>query len=387
MSVLQPQAIQELGDRASREDSPVLSVYLNLDPCNPVNRRGGYRLALDNLLKGIELQIKDDGKSKHFQEDAEWVRQRVEFNLPKGKSLVLFCDASESFFFEEPLPVRLANQVWYSATPYVRVLREVVEEHARYGVVLVDRERARFFVVTMGQIEEVSDVFQDPPFKHRSTSGSDQMRSQMVLQRRAAQWSEWFLKDAADILYGIINEYQVDGVLLAGPEEVTAVFQRLLPKTVAAKVVKRIRVSVTAKAGEVLELVFPVIEQIEREQELSLVEDLITIARKSNPTVEKAVLGMSATLDAVNQGRVYRLVYPCACKSPGCQCGGCDVLLDHAPGDGKCPYCSTSLEEVDDLFWYASERVLNLGGRTEEIRGAEARTRLESAGMIGAFLR
>ena len=128
MSVLQPQAIQELGDRASREDSPVLSVYLNLDPCNPVNRRGGYRLALDNLLKGIELQIKDDGKSKHFQEDAEWVRQRVEFNLPKGKSLVLFCDASESFFFEEPLPVRLANQVWYSATPYVRVLREVVEE-------------------------------------------------------------------------------------------------------------------------------------------------------------------------------------------------------------------------------------------------------------------
>lgn len=387
MSVLQPQAIQELAERASQEGSPVLSVYLNLDPSNPVNRRGGYRLALDNLLKGIESQINDEGKLKHFQADAEWVRQRVGFHQPKGRSLVLFCDASESFFFEEPLPVRLPNQVWYGSSPYVRVLREAVEEHERYGLVLVDRERARFFMVTMGQVEEVSDVFQDPPFKHRSTSGSDQMRSQMVLQRRAAQWSEWFLKDAADILHGIITEYQVDRVILAGPEEVTAVFQRLLPKTVAARVVERIRMAVTARANDVLELALPVIERMERGQEQTLVDDLITIGRKSKPTVEKAVLGISATLDAVNQGRVYRLVYPCACKSAGCQCSGCDVLLDHAPGDGKCPYCSTVLDEVEDLIWYASERVLSLGGRTEEIRGAEARAKLESAGLIGAFLR
>lgn len=387
MSVLQPQAIQELAERMSREGSPVLSVYLNMDPCNPVNRRGGYRLALDNLLKGIESQIKDDSKLKHFQEDAEWVRQRVGLHMPKGKSLVLFCDASESFFYEEPVPVRLPNQVWYGSAPYVRVLREAMEEHERYGLVLVDRERARFFVVTMGQVEEVSDVFQDPPFKHRATSGSDQMRSQMVLQRRAAQWSEWFLKDAADILHGIISGYRVDRVILAGPEEVTAVFQRLLPKTVAAKVVERIRIAVTAKAADVLELALPVIERMERDQELSLVRDLITIGRKSNPTVEKAVLGLSATLDAINQGRVYRLVYPCACKSAGCQCSGCDVLLDHAPGDGQCPYCSTPLEEVEDLIWYASERVLSLGGRTEEIREPEAKSMLESVGMVGAFLR
>ncbi len=387
MSVLQPQAIQELAERASREDSPVLSVYLNLDPCNPVNRRGGYRLALENLLKGIESQIKDEVRSRHFQEDAEWVRQRVEFHIPKGKSLVLFCDASESFFFEEALAVRLPNQVWYGASPYVRLLREVVEEHARYGLVLVDRERARFFVITMGQIEEVSDVFQDPPFKHRATSGSDQMRSQMVLQRRAAQWSEWFLKDAADILNSIMVEYQVDRILLAGSEEMTAVFHRLLPRTVAAKVVERIRVSVTAKAAEVLDLALPVIERLEREQELSLVDDLITIGQKSRPTMEKVVLGLSATLDAVNQGRVYRLVYPCACKSPGCQCGGCEVLLDHAPADGKCPYCSTPLDEVEDLIWYASERVLGMGGRTEEVRTPEARAKLEAVGLIGAFLR
>lgn len=387
MNMLQPQAIQELAERPSRNGSPVLSVYLNVDPTNPVNRRGGYRLALDGMLKGLESQIKEETRLKQFQEDAEWMRQKVEYLIPKGKSIVLFCDVSETFFFEEDLPIRLANQAMYAGTPYVRLLREALEEYERYGVVLVDREKVRFLVITMGQIEEVSDVFREPPFKHRSTSGSDQLLSQMVNQRRAAQWSEWFLKDASATLHDIMNKHNVDRIILGGAEEVTAEMARLLPKTVASRLVDRVRVSVTARAGEVLEVAMPIIERIEREQERELVENLVTIARKSNPTVEKAILGVEAVLDAVNQGRVYRLVYPSGFMISGYQCAGCDVLLDHCPPDCKCPYCSNPLEQTEDVFWYASERVLNTGGRNEEIRDPEARAQLEGNGGIGAFLR
>jgi peptide chain release factor subunit 1 len=338
-------------------------------------------------LKDIEMQIDDEARLRHFREDAEWVRHKVDFHLPKGKSLLLFCDVSVSFYFEEDLPIRMATQAWYGNTPYVRPLLEAMEEYERYGVVLVDRERARFFLISLGVIEEVSGILQEAPVKHRSTAGSDHMRSQMVFQRRAATWSGWFLKDVSDNLHDLIKVFDIDRILLAGPEDVTAELQRLLPKAVAARVVDRVRISASAKAGEVLDLAFPIIEKLERQQEIGLVQDLVTIARKTEPAVKKAVLGLNATLDAVNQGRVYRLLYSSGVKLAGYRCPGCEVLLDQAPADRNCPYCSKLLERVEDMLWLASERVLEMGGRSEEIRGAEARIDLDAAGKIGAFLR
>lgn len=387
MNVLQPHMIEELAQRSIRDGSPVLSVYLNLDVTDPLNRRSSCKAVLDRMLKDIESQIADEARLKHFREDAEWVRQKVEFRLPKGKSLLLFCDVSESFYFEEDLPVRMAPQAWFGNTPYVRPLVETMGEYERYGVVLTDRERARFFVISMGVIEEVSGVFQDPPVKHRSTAGSDHMRSQMVFQRRAATWSGWFLKDVSDILYDLTKKFHIDRILLAGPEDITAELQRLLPKAVLPRVVDRLRMSASSKTQEVLDLSFPLIERLEREQEMTLVQNLVTSAQKTDPAVKKGVLGLNATLDAVNQGRVHRLLYISGEKLGGHRCPGCDVLMDQAPGDRSCPYCSKNLEPVEDMLWLASERVLEMGGRTEEIRGSEARRQLHAAGKIGAFLR
>jgi hypothetical protein len=45
------------------------------------------------------------------------------------------------------------------------------------------------------------------------------------------------------------------------------------------------------------------------------------------------------------------------------------------------------LEVVEDMLWLASERVLEMGGRSDEVRGAEARKQMDAAGKIGAFLR
>ncbi|NLI81105.1 MAG: hypothetical protein GX443_05375 [Deltaproteobacteria bacterium] len=388
MSVLQPQVIQQLADRPFRDDSPVLSVYLNLDPGDFLHRRGGYKVTLDGMLRDIESHLSDEDKRRHFREDADWIVQKVEFHIPKGKSLLLFCDVSESFFLVEDLPIHLASQACYEPAPFIRPILEARAEYERYGIVVLDRERARFFVITMGTIEEVSDVFQTPPFKVRSTSGRDQLRSsQTVAQRRAAVWSGWFLKDVSDLLQELIQKYDIDQVLLAGPEDVTAELQRVLPKAIAARVVERVRMALGAKPNEVLDLVLPIIERMEKSRELAVIDDLVTIARKANPTLQKAVVGLNPTLDAVNQGRVYRLAYCSGLKTNGFHCTSCGVLLDQCTADCKCPYCSQPLRATEDLMWLASERVLEMGGKIDEIKGEEACAKLNGGGGIGAFLR
>jgi peptide subunit release factor 1 (eRF1) len=384
---LQPQTIRKLAERPVRSNSPVLSVYLNLDPSSPTNLRGGYKLALEEMLKQIETQLTDDNKRRHFQEDTSWARKQAERRMLKGGSLVLFCDVSEDFYFQEDLSVRLANQIWFGDTPYTRPLMGVLNEYERYGVVLVDKEKARFFVVSAGSIQELDEAFQSPPVRHRRTAGLDHMRSQMVFQRRAATWSGWFLKEVSEILHDIVQHQEIDRIILGGQEDITAELYRLLPKAAAARVMDSVRIAITAKASEVLQISTPVLEKIEHQRERELVSDLITVAQKTQSKQEKAVLGFDATLDAVNQARVYRLVYPAGQRIAGYQCPSCDVLMDQGPENKKCPYCSQLLDEVDDLSWQASERVLAIGGKLEEISDSEARSKLEAAGKIGAYLR
>lgn len=387
MKVFEPQFLKELKERTARDGSPVLSVYLNIDPTLPANAKGGYKTLLDQMLDKVKATIEDESITEHFEADSEWIRSRVEHLIPGGKTYVAFCDVSEDFFYEEELPIRLANVVVYEDTPYVRPLIEAMDEYERYGVILLDREKARFFILAMGQIEELEDAINIPPVRHRKTTGSDHMRSQMVFQRRAETWSAWFLKELAERLQDLTVRYQLPHLILMGPPEVTAEFFRLLPRSLQERVVDRIRMSVKAPEKEVLEACLPVIEKRERAIEEKLVRDMITAASKSGSTVEKAVMGLNGVLDAVNQGRVYLLVYPSGYAVSGYYCPKCEVLLDHVPEDESCPYCSADLEEMDDIIWLASEKVLTSKGRIEEVKSPEAKKYLEENGFIGAFLR
>ena len=134
-------------------------------------------------------------------------------------------------------------------------------------------------------------------------------------------------------------------------------------------------------------MILPVVEERERATELRIVTDLITTASKMSTTSDKAVIGINPTLDVINQGRAYLLVYPSGTQIKGYFCPKCEVLLDHPPEGGKCPYCSASLEIVDDLIWLASEKVLASGGKIEEVKSEDASKQLLAHGIIGAFLR
>ncbi len=387
MKALHPSSLESLARRHAPEGSWILSVYLNLDPQVRANRRGAHKLVLDRMLKELEATLEDPQAVAHLQEDAEWVRNQVALHIPKGKSLVLFCDLSEGYTYQEDLPIRLPNGVWYERRPYIRPLLDAWKEYERTGIVVVDREKARFLVASMGEVEELEEAFQTPAVRHRATAGTDHMRSQMIFQRRAATWSHWFLKEVADSLHDMIEAHGIDRVVLVGPEEVTAELKRILPKGVLARVAARVRAPVTAKPKELLDVVLPALRELDAARERDLVAECITSARKAQAESPKAVLGLDAVLNAVNQSRVYQILVPAGFSASGWHCPACDVLLDHAPSEETCPYCSGSLQEMDDVVWAACDRVLALGGKVEEIGTDGAKETLQKDGPLGAFLR
>ncbi len=378
--MIRPSDIRKLADWPPRPESPVLSVYLDVDQSKAVNLNRGFEASLKHMLQSIEGQLEDKQARTQFQEDAGRVWEFMARYEPHGKGLVLFCDASEDFWWHHEVRAPLLNDAHWAETPYLRPLLELLDEYERYGVILTDHKRSRLFTVFMGEIEEHHDAFARAPVRHLKTTGTDRMWSQMHFQRRSEVHAKWHLKHVAEMMAHLADEYALDRLILAGTVEATGELRRLLPKRLESKIVAVLPLAVEAKQHEVLEETLAVEERVERERERRLVEELIVAAEKG----QQAVLGLEATIVALQEHRIWRLVYAEGYRAPGAECANCGELV--AGQRQACPYCGGSLIAIEDLVERAGEKVFELGNEVEQVRG-EAAARLRECGRIGAYLR
>jgi hypothetical protein len=162
--------------------------------------------------------------------------------------------------------------------------------------------------------------------------------------------------------------------------EATSELSGLLPKALRAKVVRQISLPSNSSDALVLEETLKVEAEIEREHETELVRQLIDAA----PAHLKAVVKLAPTLQAIQEQRVWQLIYADGFAPPGAQCGNCKAL--YAGEKAACDYCGQAVKGVSDFIDRAAKRVLEMQGRVEEVRGLAAES-LQKYGNIGAFLR
>ncbi len=372
--------VRKLLDREPVPGSPVLSVYLDVEQSRAANLNRGFETALENMLRSIERRIEDRRQKEHFEADAARVRRFISRYVPRGLGLVMFCDDSEGYFWSRDVRARLRNDAHWTATPHVRPLLEALDEFERYGVVLADRAHSRLFTVFMGEIEEHVEAFASLGVHHTKTTGTDHLWSQSHFQRKADTHARGHLKRVAELMADFWEAHHFDRLVLAGSPEATAELRRLLPKRLQSRVVATLHLNVDAAGSQVLEETQKAQIQVERREEARLLEDLITIAAKN----DRAVIGLEATLRAVREGRVWRLVYLDALVLRGRRCPACSAL--YAENETACAFCGGPLGPVEDLVEAMAERAAEEGARVELVRG-EAAERLRSVGGVGAYLR
>jgi hypothetical protein len=90
--------VEELRKREVVSDSPVLSVYLDVDQGKASNLNRHFEAVLKDLLRSIETQL-DKKQLDNFAADAERVQDFVSRFEPGGKGLIIFCDDSENFWW------------------------------------------------------------------------------------------------------------------------------------------------------------------------------------------------------------------------------------------------------------------------------------------------
>lgn len=371
--------IEKLMEHQLVGGSRVLSVYLDVDQTRIENRGGKFENYLERMLDAAGRDL-GEAKRAEFEVDAARVRQFVSSYTPKGRSLAVFCDDSDDFFQTHELNVPLRNEVRWSEELCVRPLLEAMDEHERYGVIFTDKKRGRLFTVFLGEIEEELGAFMPAGVKHVMTTGRDRRWSQKNFQRSADFHTESHLKHVAQLMGQLARKHSFDRLVLVGPQEVTSELSQCLPDRLKSRIAGVLTMPTHASEQAVLEETLKLEAMVERKVEEKLLDDLIGTVIRGGP----AVLGGLPTLKALNEKRVWKLVYAEGTTLKGSWCEECAKLFE-APAATVCDHCKGKVSPVDDLIECMSERVLRHGGKVEQVRGGAAH-KLKEWGGVGAIL-
>jgi len=365
-----------------KSDSGVLSLYVNVDQSRASNLNRGFETAAEDQCRRIaeEEAAVENGKSSNFESERGRVMRFLKEYTPKGKGLVIFSDSAREFWWHRDLQVEVPTRARWSPQPWVRPLLELIEDTDRLAVVLIDKQCGRILSFDATGLSQHSEIASEVPNRH-VTTGTDHIWSQAQMERDHVKHIKWHAKRVADELSAVVDRLKLSRLVIGGPVEATSIFIDELPKRLRQMVIETVSAPVDISLERLTTELQAISTRVELEDELKIVESLITAASKG----DRAVLGLPETLEAVNQGRVYRLVVTKNYRAEGKQCSSCGVLLltDLA---ARCSFCDGPLTAAPDLINRASHKVIEQAGKVQLVSGAAAE-KLAAAGSVGAILR
>jgi len=392
---------------------PVVSLYLDVDGQRYIRPRD-YEAQLDHLLRQARERTpeaaggaRNDARAPGAvaaassgpppEEDLRRIEARVRNGIDRSstRGLALFSCAADGFFEMVELPVPVRNQLAVNQTPHVRQLEALLERQQRFGVLLVDRQRARMLLFEFGQLRDRSELFDELP-RHDDDRGDwnrDHVRD------HAAAVAQQHMRRAAQVALHVHQQRPLDHLILAGPEIAVHDVERELHSYLRERVVARLRLPVTASEDEIRVATTRVETDVDRRRSEALVRRLLDAIGASGPALlgmprpnasagpvgaggGSGVAGLEAVLQSLVEHRVDTLLISEGFVAAGWRCRGCDHLA--ADTGGGCPLCGTDMDQVDDVVEEAVEVALAQSCR---VAVCNDNTDLDGLGRIGALLR
>jgi len=365
--------------KRSDKKFPTTSLYLDLSSSRFTTRDA--EIVLKGLIKEKRRELDGMPASREEKQsaadDLEKLARFVSMELDRkgAKGLAVFSSSAAKTWEVFPLPGPVASVLFIDRGPYIRPFTMLLDEYERYCTVLVDRERARVFAVTLGEIEEQSQFLDEVPGKVRASGwgGYDERR----IERHIEDHVHRHLKRAADVAYELFQRRKFDRLIIGGRGEVLADFEKLLHSYLKERISARINIDASVSLEEALKRTMEVHREIEESSDRELVQRLIENTRAGG----LGVLGLRATLGALRRNQVHTLVLEIGYVEKGVVCDACGFI---GTDEKKCPVCGTETRAVPDIVEEAIREALRHDAKVAHIGTV---TGLAKEGRIGTVLR
>lgn len=370
------------------ERGHTLSMYLDTDPTRGAGRN--LRAQIESVLRPIRSELADDRALAQLDAAASTLAHELEALDPVPRAVAAFSCPESGFVRIVPLPEPVVPTAHWQPSPRLKELVAAIDEHERTIVVLVDREHARIYRVFMGQIEEAAELERpsdrgEEPGTALRKARSGRQGSAIPMEygdRNVERRHEWHVRQHLERVLTAVRDRRslaADRMLVGGAKETVHELLALMPPRVRARTRLISGLNVSDSREEVLARVMEAQERAEREAEEELVDNLLERDRSHS------VFGVAPVMEAVSDAHVHTLVYGADVNAAGCECDVCGWLMS-GPVPNACPRCDGPMRAVPELVERMVHRVLESGGRIEEVRGPASRT-LEYKGGLAALLR
>jgi peptide chain release factor subunit 1 len=355
------------------EGGPVVSCYLDVDG-RRYPRAQDVEANLERLLRAAREQNGGDVAKVDLDRIHTYVRDGLDRSHTRG--LAIFSCTADALFEVIPLPVPVASRVVINSAPAVGQLEAVVQELERFGVLLVDKQRARMFVFQFGELVDHSELFEAKPRGYDSIGEQDLVgydKAMHHVEELVAQ----HLRHAAGVAFDIYQHHGFERLTIGAPDELSATVEGLLHPYLRERLCARIDVPVTAGVEEIRRAALGVESRVERGREADLIQRLRDAVGRGS----RGVAGLDATLHALAERRVDILFVSQGFQETGWRCESCGYLARRGP---RCPVDGSQMTRTEDVIEEAVDAALNQSCRVEVcVDNAD----LDVMGRMGALLR
>jgi len=305
---------QDITELLETDRQDILSVYLDTDGRKPENRgaKPAYVIWLQHALREALKDLSGDAL-RLASRAARRITTLVTRQRPEGRGLIVF--AAQGLWKEYHLPMAVPNHLRYGA-PDVTILVDVLDQYKPYAILAVDHRHARILQASLGDatvIEEAtlelhtedwhSITGRKPTATRQFGTGVGRGAQRDTFDARVDARRRQFLTDVAHTAGRIMHEKGIERLVLCGADDVTSEIRLALPPEVRGKIVGVVALESHAGITEIRDRTLAVALEAERRQDAELVESLLDRAARGG-----GVTGIGATLEALNEGRVFTVV-------------------------------------------------------------------------------
>jgi peptide subunit release factor 1 (eRF1) len=294
-----------------------------------------------------------------------------------------------AYFFRRAFQPELCTD----GIPHLTQLARLAEDYEPAIVIMPNRDGADLFEVVLGDLAVEEKLHAQAPQRGEAESwdaGKNRPGRLYERERRDERREEEHVhrqwRAAAEQAAQVFDRTPGAHVLLIGTTATIAAFERELPERMRGRIIARLPRPREWESREgvrrdgVVSGAATALVRHEQHTQAEAVESVVGQSLRGG----MAVLGPEDVVQALNQGRVHRLVLEEDFVRSGWRCDNCDALGASTESAAVCPYCGGALRAVQHLGEALVARTLGEGGAVELVKHP---SKLHGYRGVGAFLR
>lgn len=358
------------------QDAPVLSLYLNL--AADQHGRDNFETFIRKALPDRQRAFREGSREREsFDRDMQRIHDYLSVEVNRSANgLALFACAAADLFEPIQLQVPLSEHSLYVASmPHLYPLASLVDRYPRYAAVVLDTNRARIVVFSLGEVERKQEI--ENVKTRRSTMGG---WSQARYQRHTENFHLQHVKEVVDALDKIVSAENIQHIIVAGDAVVVPMVKEQLPHRLRERLVDTVNLDKRVAESDLLESTLARLRERDAEGDAQVVADVVGAWQASG----LGVVGPEAALSALELGQVDELLIA----------GSPDVLkpvqklpADAAPGAVEASTSDPTGPADESRLKLASELVNRAHQTGARVRFIEDPGLLGELGGVAASLR